>query len=359
MTSNDLPPAPWLPWGLPDFVPLLRHSDAGADFVANVAASWWEWEDPLPVVFAGLRDLFPGAFYDVGANTGFYSVLMARLDHDRVVRAFEPIPDIAHACAGNLALAGVADRVTIERVALSDADGPAEIYLPPAEGELIETKASLEADFLPEVAGRTVIDCATLDQISSRFDGEPLGMMKVDVEGAEARVLRGGGQTIGRDRPLISVELLDRGPLDAISTFLRNNSYSAVVLRPGLAVEVVGTAGVADPAGWNQLLVPVERLPAVMARLSEVAQDYHRAAEARQSPEAALHLADQQRQLPVQMLIDQLAIRARLIETLSQQSRTARFAAHAEAQRLDDVLGSASWRATAPLRTLRAKFQRD
>lgn len=357
--TDTAQPLPLLPWGLPDFVPLLRHSEAGADFVANVAGSWWEWEDPLPVVFAGLRDLFPGAFYDVGANTGFYSVLMARLDPDRVVRAFEPLAGIAQACAGNLALAGVAGRVSIEPVALSDSDGQAEIYLPPAEGELIETKASLEPSFLSEVADRTIIDCVTLDHVNERSDGEQLGMMKVDVEGAEARVVAGGQHTITRDRPLISVELLDRGPLEAIGAFLRHNSYTAVVLRPGVAVEVVGTEGVADPTGWNQLLVPAEMLPPVMARLGELADDYHRAATVRQSDDADRHIADQQRQLPVQMLIDQLAIRARLVETLSAQNRAARFAAHADARRLDQMVGSASWRATAPLRTLRARLRRD
>lgn len=352
--SSALP----MPWALPDFVPLLRHSDAGADFVANAAASWWEWEDPLPTVLAGLRDLFPGAFYDVGANTGFYSVLIARLDANRVVRAFEPLSNIAEACASNLALAGVAERVTIEHVALSDTDGQAEIFLPPAEGDLIETKATLEVGFLSAVAGRTTIDCTTLDHVNQRCDAERIGLIKIDVEGAEARVLHGGQRTIARDRPLISVELLDRSPEGAISDFLRRSSYLAVNLRPGMEIEVAGDAGVADPAGWNQLLVPSEALSSVMGRLQTLAADYHRVTGKTQTPNSGAQARDELLRLPTQMLVDQLAIRARLIEILLSQNRAARYAALTEPEPANAVKRSAPKR-RALLRKARVRLGLD
>ena len=41
---------------------------------------WREYEQPLPEVLIALAQKLPGAFYDVGANSGFYAILLGRLE---------------------------------------------------------------------------------------------------------------------------------------------------------------------------------------------------------------------------------------------------------------------------------------
>lgn len=106
----------WLPFALPSYVRLNRR--LGMDQVVTASIDgWWRFEDPLPAVLAALAGETGGAFYDVGANTGFYSVLIGRLAPGRTVRAFEPVPEIVGFLEQNLAIAGLAERIAVEEVA--------------------------------------------------------------------------------------------------------------------------------------------------------------------------------------------------------------------------------------------------
>ena len=109
---------------------------------------WWDFEEPLPVVMACLaQGLGTETFYDVGANTGFYSVLVGNLAPHVHIRSFEPVDWIADQCRENLSKHGV--EATMVEVALSDTPGTATMYFPPDDHGLIETSASLNADFNP------------------------------------------------------------------------------------------------------------------------------------------------------------------------------------------------------------------
>jgi|SRR5690625_126848 len=66
-------------------------------------------------------------FFDVGANMGIYAALHARLRPEATAIAFEPTPDVAD-CDESITAANDLD-VRWERVAISDAEGEATLFL--------------------------------------------------------------------------------------------------------------------------------------------------------------------------------------------------------------------------------------
>lgn len=346
-----------IPWGLPDFVPLLRTTDSRVDFVANVSsAGWWDWEDPLPVALAALAPKFPGAFYDVGANTGFYSVLMGRLDPARAVRPFEPIPRLAQACGRNLQRCGL-DGVAVELVALSDHSGTAQLYVPPVELGMMETKASLRPSFNAEVAEAITVVCETLDQSNARLGGEHLGMAKVDVEGAEHLVLAGATATIRRDRPLLSIELLADAEYDLIAGQLAELDYVALAMGPGLVVRVEDRPAYQGDS-WNHLLLPSEFVSSCLAELHRTAEEFRAVRALLQELTPADYVGAYAAALPSDVLATQIAVlTGDLGEARDQIAKLRREQAATRAE-LTAVTSSASWRLSRPLRSVKSLVSR-
>jgi FkbM family methyltransferase len=371
---------------VPGFVRLLRQR--GRDLVATRSRDqWWEFEDPLPLTVVALLDVVDGCFYDVGANTGFYSVLVGRLRSDLTVRAFEPVPEIAAHFAQNMAVNDLP--IVAEQVALSDRDGTAQLFLPPDTHGLIESSASLNGSFKEEVAISIEVRCERLDTAVERLGDSRVGFVKIDVEGAEELVLAGATACLQRDRPLVAVELLPRARFDMIAALLEDHDYRLLSLRPGLVVEQEDIPRFIDDS-WNQLLVPAERIDDVIRRLDKAAAAGacdraeltarerllwdtvaagHRAAQAEHDDLAELVEAAWRERDEAIRERDDLA---ELVEAAWRErdevirerdaARTAcdelRATADDAELRIAELLRSTSWRATAPFRKLTAAVAR-
>ena len=127
--------------------------------------------------------LRPGdVFIDVGANAGYYSLLAARLvgPTGRVL-SVEPIPPTAERLKANIALNGFGNIWVIEAAA-SDETGEIVLTIPESGQAGMTT--------VRQVKGSSWrVKCDRLDRLL-RDVGVPR-MLKVDVEGAELRALRG------------------------------------------------------------------------------------------------------------------------------------------------------------------------
>ena len=150
-------------------------------------------------------------FVDVGANYGYYSILGALWNPVLQVASFEPVPRIYQGLSRNIALNGIAERVTAHRVALSDCTGTATFFLPRGEDSDCESTGTLVADSWQSRKHSPSFEVETI-----RFDdferSHPMkvDLVKIDVEDFEAGVLRGMRETISRDRPFIVCEILQR-----------------------------------------------------------------------------------------------------------------------------------------------------
>ena len=135
-----------------------------------------------------------GAFYDIGANVGLYSLYFA-LTQSGSVFAFEPSALNLRLLAQNISDNGLEERIAIVPVALSDKNQFASFRLSMLEeggsmstfGELFgHDGESLSVEMAYETLGMS------LDfMLESGLISEPPALLKIDVDGIEHLILRG------------------------------------------------------------------------------------------------------------------------------------------------------------------------
>lgn len=229
----------------------------GNDQVAR-GLSEGNYEAPLPMVMIATICRLEGAFVDVGANTGIYSVIAAIVAAGRPIIAFEPLASALEIFKRNISNNCLENKITIFETALSNRCGKATLYIPDPSHGLIETSASLEASFKPKTEGSEYVTVET-DTFDNLNIAEPLGVIKVDIEGHEHAFLEGAINSIKRERPIIFLEILHSAQRNRISILIRNLEYMSFRLRPDLAIHDNGEI-IYDPHAWNHALVPLEKL---------------------------------------------------------------------------------------------------
>jgi len=137
--------------------------------------------------------------FDVGANIGWYTTLFAQHCPSGQCHAFEPEPNVFVQLAENCALNGIAERVTLNNIGVSDVSGPATLYRFP---NLSHGHSSMSFAVAPG-ARATACQLTTLDRYCAEGRIDRVDLIKVDVEGAELSVLRGATQLFARRSPPI------------------------------------------------------------------------------------------------------------------------------------------------------------
>jgi FkbM family methyltransferase len=161
-------------------------------------------------------------FWDVGAHIGFFSCLAGRLvgTRGRVV-AFEPQDDNRQRLIACLELNRL-ENVTVNDYALAANRGS--FVLHAHHSSLMWT---LIAE-LGEKEGRIVSGCSLDDAAQAA----PLPqVIKIDVEGAELDVLRGGATLLTTQKPTLIVEFSNEGLLTAAQNLYPFYSFKSITLR--------------------------------------------------------------------------------------------------------------------------------
>jgi FkbM family methyltransferase len=144
--------------------------------------------------------------WDVGANHGRMSLLCARHGASHVI-AIEPLQTnlavFRQYLEANPRLAG---RVEIVRAAAADRVGTIEFTIDESDGAVGQIRSTGVAayEFTGPISVQSV-PCTTLDAL--RNERRPPAIVKIDVEGAEALVLRGAAELLTLDRPVVLVEI--------------------------------------------------------------------------------------------------------------------------------------------------------
>ena len=164
------------------------------------------------------------AFWDVGANYGLFTFGLRAGLPDLRIEAFEPDPDYVALLQRTLGLSGP-DRVQVHPFALSDNQGKVTFKRDLVSGSTGFLLASRQpSDGAMDPAG----DWRIIEVVASTIDAESvrLGMpdlIKIDVEGAELAVLRGGKGTLEAHMPIILVECTHRQ--EEVRLFLEELGY--------------------------------------------------------------------------------------------------------------------------------------
>jgi len=161
------------------------------------------------------------AAIDIGSNQGIYSWTLAPLASH--VHAFEPQPELA------ARLRKALPSVTVHAIALSDQAGTLELKVPVVNNVAYKGWATLESEetlakLKPDAIRSVSVRIKTLDQ----FDIDDVGFIKIDVEGHEFSVLRGGVATLRRCKPVILFEATDRfgdGRTEQVHSWLKQLGY--------------------------------------------------------------------------------------------------------------------------------------
>jgi FkbM family methyltransferase len=178
---------------------------------------WYRGDTGLALLTAIVR---PGDVYvDVGANYGTYALPIAQ---DRSVRviAVEPQPQLAEALRRSVA-ANAFPNVDVIEAALSDYEGG---------GVLATGAGSGSATFhhQRQAFGSAMINVPVmrLDDLAAELNLNRLDCLKIDVEGAEIDVLKGGAATIARHHPAIVFEVGAKERQQAVFEWLRGAGYT-------------------------------------------------------------------------------------------------------------------------------------
>lgn len=197
------------------------------------------------------RWVFPGAVvWDVGANLGLFA-LCAALKASRVY-AFEPNAEVATWLKRSVRLPpNYALKIEIVVAALSDIDGEAPFQISKFSTALSKLEGVGHWNDSAVVAEEIkTVQTLTIDTLAQSL--RPPDVLKIDVEGAEVKVLHGGRNTIAKQRPVILVE----GPNTLwadMKAFFADHSY--IMFNAAAAEE-----NPIDEPTWDTLAVPRERL---------------------------------------------------------------------------------------------------
>jgi FkbM family methyltransferase len=177
---------------------------------------------------------------DVGANIGWYSLLLQRLSEPGAnIFAFEPDPRTYRLLCANLA-ANAADRVSALNLALGAAPDTLELrrYKDSNNGRHTLIPGAGSADIVR-------VRVETLESFwgSQGLSARPIRLLKVDVEGFEYFVLRGAGELLGR----CAMTLLEYSPA----------SLGLAGLDCGVLIELLRQARLSASAFLDGALVPM------------------------------------------------------------------------------------------------------
>lgn len=243
------------------------------DTIGNAigATGFYEWTE-LQAIFdflAPLQNEFRGSLaLDVGANIGNHSIYFSR--HFKGVHAFEPHPVTFRILEIN---ASLYTGITVHNVALSDRCGQA---------HLVENPVNLGGSRIGAASNSSaVISLQRLDDFE--IDRSQISLIKLDVEGHEANVLRGGVETLRQSMPIVLFEAHTadfEGPMEEVE-ILKGLGYRFAWMQPlgvgvrkyvkllgmmvrGQKVKAVCTGGAIPPADHSMIIAIPPRWQALL-----------------------------------------------------------------------------------------------
>lgn len=145
-----------------------------------------------------------GDVLDIGTNIGVVAASLARhVGAGGHVHAFEPSPDTARMAAATVALNGLRN-VTLTEAAVGDTDGEIAFHATPGNSAI--ASAVRHGFSLLNEWREISVPCLTIDAIAEARAIDRLRLVKIDVEGHELNVLRGGLRTFRHLKPSIVFE---------------------------------------------------------------------------------------------------------------------------------------------------------
>jgi FkbM family methyltransferase len=170
---------------------------------------------------------------DVGAFRGVYALAAKAMNPQAHVIAFEPVERSHGRLIENVQLN--AFEIDVQQVAVSDGTGTAVLHQSLKWNQALSSLARR-----PKVASREVeVPTTTLDDFVDRKELGSVDLIKIDVEGHEAAVLRGMTGVLARSRPTLIVEILTEDAGAAVLGMLQQHGYLAHLISENDGLEPI------------------------------------------------------------------------------------------------------------------------
>lgn len=175
------------------------------DIAYGIASNGKVEEDEHALVTTILKTLLRSsdiAVYDIGANTGYYGMLAANLDKERVqTYSFEPLPQHTSCIRENIRINGF-EKSSVFEFALGEKDEEKTFYT-----------AGSGSTFDPSFIGgspeeQVSVKIRRLDEVVTAENLQKPDFIKIDVEGHELQVLKGATSTIKASLPVLFIEVV-------------------------------------------------------------------------------------------------------------------------------------------------------
>lgn len=174
--------------------------------------------------------------FDIGANTGVFSVLASKANGEAEIFAIEPYSVNATRLKKNLEFNAIGN-VQVKEIAVGSID--TELLLSVPSDKRICQVSSVNREFSKNFFSKEVIfeevrvPCRTIDSIVQAGKISLIDLIKIDVETHEIEVFKGGGNTIRDNRPIIFCEVfVDEERELFFNDFLKSYDYYLFLITP-------------------------------------------------------------------------------------------------------------------------------
>jgi len=169
---------------------------------------------------------------DIGANTGFHTVIAAMANSSCKIYAIEPFEPNYQRLQKNISLNNC-DNVSTIKHALGNGHGELKFYVP-SDDSITDVSSALETHggrIYPEVDWKeTTVSAITFDELYKQTG--KIDFFKCDVEGFETEVLNGASGFFAANRPSFIIEIsLDEQKCIFFNEFAKKNGYHIYLIN--------------------------------------------------------------------------------------------------------------------------------
>lgn len=205
----------------PDFkLMIMNHGNTIENELFWLGANGWE---PWSTVAWKTLSEQSQVIFDVGANTGLYSLISAKANTAASVYAFEPVKVIFDRLNVNLHLNEL--NVNAHQLALADENGEGKIFVADTVSNTFDQASLSVSKFKSGHAHSITIKKQRLSSFIEEHGITKIDLMKIDVETYEPQVLSGMGRYLRVFKPTILIEILNESVARAVESLITDLGY--------------------------------------------------------------------------------------------------------------------------------------
>jgi FkbM family methyltransferase len=189
------------------------------NFIDRQIAFYGDYEDrQLAFLKTEIKRIHADTFIDIGANIGFFAIIIAKAGLAQNVVAFEPDKRNISRLIENVSLNALSDQIKIHQLAVSATGGELS-FLPGPENSTGQSMISRDGD------NTIPVEAIAIDRFLP-MTGQKLGI-KIDVEGHELDVLKGMSRTLQDNNCVLQIEIY-KSNLRLVTDFLLCFGYRQI-----------------------------------------------------------------------------------------------------------------------------------